>query len=257
MRCHEAIRLMPLFLDSELSSEMTLEVEEHFESCVDCRARLERERALERSMRVTLLEPEAGDAAAWEHAAQRALRIGRHGRLHVNWRAVSAAAAALVAVVASALLWLPPRELDLARSAATDHVRFVAEISDEALPPATMSAFLEAGTQTLPPGSMIPTALPAGYGLLKTGQCKLDGAPVAYVVVGQHAEPISVFLIPRAELRRFPAFAVKLWRERSGVACQVAGRRFFGAGSRNVVACAVGRTNPSELQVLVHWALSD
>ena len=167
-----------------------------------------------------------------------------------------AIAAMLVAVLAAVILWLPHRELDLARSAAMDHARFVAEVGEEELPRPTMREFLLAGSRTFPPGTTLPAALPVDYGLLKTGQCKLDGAPVAYLVLGQHSEPISVFLMPRAELRHFPAFAVKLGREKTGVACQIAGQRFFGAGGETLVACAVGRARASELQKLVRWALS-
>lgn len=255
MRCHEATRLMPLFLDSELSPEVTLEVEEHFESCAECSARLANERRLEESMRAMLLEPEAGDGAVWDHAVALAIRIGRRATKRRRRSVVLATAAVFVAVLAAVMLWLPHRELDLARSAAMDHARFVAEVNEEELPSPTMREFLVAGSRTLPEGTRLPTALPVDYGLLKTGQCKLDGAPVAYVVVGQQGEPISVFLMPHAELRRFPGFALRLAREKSGVACQVAGQHFFGAGNDDVVACAVGRTSTSELQKLVSWAI--
>ena len=256
MRCHEAIRLMPLFLDSELSPEVTLEVEEHFESCPECRARLENERRLEDSMRATLFEPDAGDSATWNQAVARAVRIGRRPSMPAARSLALVAAAVLVAVFATVILWLPHRELDLARSAAKDHARFVTEVGEEALAPATMRAFLEVGSRTLPPGSTVPTTLPSNYELLKTGQCELDGAPVAYLVIGQHGELISVFLMPRAELRRFPAFAMKLGREKNGVACQIRGRHFFGASTEDVVACAVGRASDAELRRLVRWALS-
>ena len=255
MRCHEASRLLPLFLDSELSPEVTLAMEEHFETCEDCRSRLEAERGLEDSMRAALLEPHPLDAATWDRAAALAVRSGRRGGL-TSTRAVALAAAAVsVVVVGFAIVGAPHRELDLARSAASDHARFIVEVSEEALPPATMVEFLDSGRRTLPQGTSLPAELPTGYGLLKTGQCKLDGAPVTYVVMGRRGEPISVFLMARDALRRFPRFAKKLDVEPSGVSCQAAGRRFFGAGNRSIVVCAVGRANPDELRKLVGWAL--
>src|SRR2546428_4891324 len=170
MRCHEAIRLMPLFLDSELSPEVTLEVEEHFERCADCRARLENERRLEHSMRVTLLEPAAHDAEVWDRAVERAIRIGRRGLMRPMTGPALAVAATIVAVLALVIFGLPHRELDLARSAAMDHARFVTEVNDEDLPPPTMRAFLDAGSRTLPRGTTLPAILPAEYRLPQTGQ---------------------------------------------------------------------------------------
>ena len=256
MRCHEASRLLPLFLDSELSPEVTLEMEEHFESCEDCRRRLEAERRLEDSMRATLLEPDPSDAPTWDRAVALAAQAGRRSGLSTTWVAALAAAAVFVVVLALVIAGAQHRELDLARSAATDHARFIAEIGEESLPPATMQAFFDVGSRILPRGAFLPAVLPAGYGLLKTGQCKLDGAPVAYLVVGRHGEPISVFLMSRAALLRFPRFAAKLGAETAGITCLVSGRRFFGAADTDVVACAIGRANPAELRNLVRWALS-
>lgn len=255
MRCHETSRLMPLFLDSELSPEVTLEMEEHFESCSDCRHRLEMESSLEASVRATLVEPEPADGAIWDRAVAKAVQSGRSVRLNMS-KVVFAVAAALVAALAFVVIGAPHRELDLAHSAATDHARFMVEVSEEALPPTSMHEFLDAGRQTLPKGAFLPATLPTGYSLVKTGRCKLDGAPVAYLVLRRGGEPISVFLMPREALHRFPRFAAKLGVEVTGVTCRVAGRRFFGLGSTSVVACAVGRADPNELRRLVRWALT-
>ncbi len=76
--------------------------------------------------------------------------------------------------------------------------------------------------------------------LLETGQCKLDGAPVAYLVMGNGPEHVSVFLMSRLALARFPGFAARLGVEDGGVNCRVPVGRFFGRGTGSVVACAVG-----------------
>ena len=255
MTCHDASRLLPLFLDSELSPEVTLEMEEHFESCGECRRRLAAERGLEDSMRATLLEPGQTDRELWDRAVAVVVRPGRRGGLAGTRVVGFAAVAGFAAVLVFAVVGLPHRELDLARSAAIDHRRFIVEISEEALPPATMHEFFDAGSRTLPLGTTLPADPPAGYSLLKTGQCTLDGARVAYVVLERQGEPISVFLMARDGLGRFPRFAAKLGIEPSGVNCRVAGRHFFGAGNRRLVACAVGQADPEELRNLVRWAL--
>ncbi len=256
MRCHEARRLLPLFLDSELSPEVTLGIEEHFQGCASCRRRFESERGLEASMRSRLLASEPADRTAWDRALARAIQPHPRLRLSRGGWAALALSTAFLGVIAVGLVTQRHHELDLARAAARDHARFLVEVREELLPPATMSQFSEVARRALPPGTAVPHDLPAGYELLKTGQCKLDGAPVAYVVMGGESEPVSVFLMPRQALARFPGFAARLGAETSGVNCQVPVGRFFGLGAGSVVACAVGRAAPADLQQIVRWALA-
>ncbi len=247
---------MSLFLDSELSSEVTLEVQEHLESCRSCCDRFERERRLEETMRAVLLEVGPDDAAVWDRAVLQAVRARRQ-RFSTLQKIASLAGVALFAALI-AIYFFPAdrRELDLARSAASDHSRFLVEVREEALLPATLTQFRDTGRQTLPPGMNLPAALPAGYRLLTTGRCKLDDASVVYLVMKHSGEPISLFLMPRGELHRFPRFGDKLRVEPVGVNCQISGRRFFGAASQEAVACAVGRADLAELQELVRWLLA-
>ncbi len=256
MKCHEVMRLLPLFLDSELSPEVTLGMEEHFEGCAGCRCRLESERDLEASMRSRLLAPHAPRRAAWDRALAHAVRPRPIPRLSRGGWGALAAGSALLAVIAVELVTRLPHELDLAGAAANDHARFLVEVREELLPPATMSQFSEIARRVLPRGTAVPGIPPAGYHLLKTGQCKLDGAPVVYLVMGNESGPVSVFLMPRLALARFPGFAARLGAEDGGVNCRVPVGRFFGRGTGSVVACAVGQAAPADLQQIVRWALS-
>jgi anti-sigma factor RsiW len=256
MKCHDTSRFMSLFLDSELSSELTLEVQEHLESCPSCRDRFERERRLEESMRMTLLEVGPEDAAIWDRAVRQAVRTRRQ-RLSTLQRVASLAGVAMFATLLAVHFFPAERgELDLARSAASDHSRFLAEVREEVLPLATLTQFRNAAKQILPPGTNLPTSLPAGYRLLKAGRCKLDDAPVVYLVMKERGEPVSLFLMPSSELHRFPQFGDKLGVEPSGINCRVLGQRFFGTGNREVLACAVGRTDLAELRDLVRWLVA-
>lgn len=256
MKCHETSRFMSLFLDSELSSEVTLEVQEHLESCPSCRDRFERERRLEEGMRATLLEVGPEDAAIWDRAVRQAVRT-RPQRLSTLHRIASLAGVAVFATLL-AVHFFPAEhgELDLARSAASDHSRFLAEVREEALPLATLTQFRDAAKEILPPGTNLPASLPAGYRLLKAGRCKLDDASVVYLVMKDRGEPISLFLMPSSELRRFPRFGDRNGTEPSGVNCRISGRRFFGTGHLGLIACAVGRTDLAELRDLVRWLVA-
>jgi anti-sigma factor RsiW len=257
MRCPEVVRLLPLFLDSELSPETNYAVAEHFERCPGCLARVERERRLEEEMRARLTEPAPGDAAAWDEAMRAAARQEASARRRrMRGRVAGWAAAAAAALLLAASLPRTHRELDLAGSAAADHSRFVAEAAEEGLPPATLDQLEAIAGRTFPAARPVPGTLPAGYRLLKVGRCTLDGAPVAYLVLVGGGEPVSLFLMDRGELSRFPGAARRLAEDPAGVSCEVKGRAFFLAGAPDRLACGVGKLEAAELERLVLWLLS-
>lgn len=252
MRCPDVVRLLPLFLDSELSPETAYAVAEHLERCPACLARVGRERGLEEQIRARLMEAAPDDAAAWDGAMRAVARQkapARWGRM-TGWVAAAAAALLLAAFLPRA-----HRELDLAGSAAADHSRFVTEAADEGLPPATLDELEAVAGRIFRTARPVPRNLPAGYRLLKVGRCTLDGAPVAYLVLAGSGEPVSLFLMDRGELARFPGAAGRLAKDPGGVACEVKGRAFFLAGAPDRLACGVGRLDPAELERLVLWLL--
>lgn len=253
MMCHDVTRLLPLYLDSELSPETSFAIAEHLEVCPTCDARAENERGLELSIRSRLLVPEPEDTAAWDTATGGV----RRGLARSPVRRVALVAAAAVAVVLLATLapWTH-RELDMARSAAADHGRFITEVAEEDVPSATLDQLEVVTTRTLHGSLQVPAALPAGYQLVKVGQCTLDGAPVAYVILTGGGEPVSLFLMDRSELSRFPGAAARLAKEPTGVACDVKGRAFFLTGAADRLACGVGKLDGAELERLVRWLLS-
>ena len=252
MRCHDVTRLLPLYLDSELSPETSFAVAEHLERCPACLARVEGERRLEERIRTRLMEPASDDAAAWERAVRRAAGQGARGR---RWHRTGLIAAGFAALVLAVCLPHIHRELDLAGSAAADPARFVAEVAEEGLPPASLDQLEAIAGRTFRAARPVPPTLPAGYRLLKVGRCTLDGAPVAYLVLAGDGEPVSLFLMERPELARFPGAAGRLAEDPAGVACQVDGRAFFLAGAPDHLACGIGRLAPSRLRDLVLWLL--
>ncbi len=252
MRCHDVVRLVPLFLDSELSPETNYAVAEHLDRCPACLARVEGERRLEERIRARLMESTPDDAVAWERAVSAA--AGQRARWRPG-RRTGLAAAAAAALLLAAFLPRAHHELDLAGSAAADHARFVAEVTEEDLPPATLDQLEEIASRTLRGSGTTPSSPPAGYRLLKVGRCTLDGAPVAYLILAGSGEPVSLFLMNREDLRRFPGAAERLARDSAGVACEVDGRAFFLAGAGDRLACGVGRLSPPRLRDLVLWLL--
>ena len=254
MRCHDVGRFMSLFLDSELSPEINLEIVEHLEQCPSCAARIEGERQLEERMRELLLRSTREDEAAWERAVGLATRRAR-GRV-LRWRTMSglALAAALGAILLG-VFWPPShREMDLARSTYTDHSRFLEEAQEEQFSGASLDD-LRHVVGTLSSALPTPASTPSGYRLLKVGRCTLEGAPVAYLILATKDEPISLFIMDRALLQRFPDASARLAKEPVGVTCQVNGRSFFLTSTASAAACGIGRTEPGALRDLVHWLL--
>ncbi len=255
MRCHEARRLMHLYLDSELSTESSFEVAQHLEECPDCAAMFERERTLENNLRDRLLERLPGDDVLWDEALRKAGRRSRTGLPRWGSTAFLAAAAAVVAVLVFALWPRVHPDLDLARAAEADHARFLTELAEDEAPPSNLGALGEIVNRTLHGTPSVPAQPPQGYGVIKVGHCRLNGAQVAYVVIARQGEPVSLFLMDRADLERFPRAAVRLAREPDGVICNVSRRSFFARAGSDWVACGVGEIDSVALRSLVAWFL--
>ena len=256
MMCHDVTRLLPLYLDSELSPETSFAIAEHLGSCAACQARVERERKLEEEVRDRLTKPAPEDGDAWEQAV-RAMASRREAGVRQERRGIAVAAA--VGVAALLLAAIIPRahgELDLARSAATDHARFAIQVAAEDVSRATMDELQAVASRTISGAVHVPAGPPAGYRILKVGRCNLDGAPVAYLIIAGSGEPVSLFLMDRQEMSRFPEAARRLAKDPGGVACDVKDCVFYLAAADELLAFGVGELSAAELERLVLWLLS-
>ena len=85
MNCEKAKSELPLLLYGELEFDTEEAVEQHLESCADCRAELEREKALHHALELTDLTPPPGMLASCRRELFSGVRAGRETSWLRRW----------------------------------------------------------------------------------------------------------------------------------------------------------------------------
>lgn len=253
MRCHEVRRLCGPYLDSELEAGASVAIEQHLESCADCRRVFEAEEDVERRITRVL---QSGDrsGALWAGIES---SLGSETVLAnaMGWRRLRLPALSVVAAVLAGLLalviWPRPQVPDFARAVARDHTEFVCGVL---LPQFTG----QPAAQVLEPlGGRLDAAafdrIPSAPGFRAGGArlCHLDGVPVAWVFAHQDDRPVSVIVLRREELKHFPDLQRQFNAGRAMV-CGRSGRFQFAA--RYVdghVVCVMADLSREHLEALV------
>ncbi|MBI3725005.1 zf-HC2 domain-containing protein, partial [bacterium] len=71
MKCHDAIRFISVYVDSELDPRTSFEIAEHLETCSSCAARFAREQELEKGLVAALNKgADEGDDQLWARVVQ-------------------------------------------------------------------------------------------------------------------------------------------------------------------------------------------
>jgi anti-sigma factor RsiW len=253
MRCHEVRKFWGPYLDSELDARTSFEIEQHLEACPDCARVFDAEKELDERIFATLRAGEKTNKlwagieteVAAPRLAQRLVHFARTRK-----RAVFALLAVGLGVLAFAL-WPRERTLDLAVAVAHDHTKYVTGAMQpqfDALPS------LELLNQTS--GRLDAAAfakLPAAPDFRSQGKrlCHLSGVPVAWTLARVGQLPVSVVVLRRAELDRFPQVQERL-QAGHAVVCSRSGRFQFAArvvGEH--VVCAIAATSRERLEDLV------
>ncbi len=100
MTCEEVERSIPFFLDDELETDLSLEVEAHVGACEQCRAVLQREGLLRVTLRRATMSLAA--PASLRRSVRQSIERERAVQSPSAWRLVPATAAAVVLMV---LVW--------------------------------------------------------------------------------------------------------------------------------------------------------
>ncbi len=248
MKCREARQLFFLYFDSELDPRSVQEVNLHLETCPECRARWNREVALE----------EAIARAAWRSAGpledfswtklENRIRAGETPR---RPRRARLAAAVLLAVTVGALLafgawlfWRPGPSAEIAmRMAVEHHEELVAgkkSLQVQGPEGAAVRNFYagQLGFEVIVPDGQSGEKSPPGLELLGARRCTFLGGPVAYIsfrVAGRQATVILGPLKPPEALMDSITAAPGGVVEREFGGCRVIlssvhGLLFFAAG---------------------------
>lgn len=235
MRCAEARKLVWLYLDSELDSKDSFEVEQHLESCAECAGLFEAEKkSYERLGR--FLRGSHRTRALWEKIEVQ-IAPSRGHRIKALW---PLALAASLVIAAGVVFLTRPRNLDLASAVEECHSAYAHQITTPefsgAVPEKIAKQFggrLDAGAFAYRPSE--PAFTSSGARL-----CHVEGVPVA-LILGRCAEtPVSMIVFKKSELDHFPQTKRKL-ESGDPIACSRSGRYQFAARFiDDHVVCVVG-----------------
>ena len=251
MKCAEVRKFVRLYLDSKLSAEHSLEIEQHLESCAECAGLFEAEKE-------------------FDDRLGRFLRGGRSTR--VFWEKIEAqitptpsakikklwplALAASITIATSVVFLTKSRNLDLANAVEECHSAYVHQITtpefNGPVPDKIAQQFggrLDAGAFTYRPSE--PAFASSGARL-----CHVEGVPVA-LILGHCADtPVSMIVFKKSELDHFPQTKRKL-ESGDPIACSRSGRYEFAARVvDNHVVCMVGDTPRPMLEDLLRTVRS-
>jgi anti-sigma factor RsiW len=235
MKCAEARKFVRLYLDSELDSKDSFEVEQHLESCAECAGLFEAEKKFDQRLRRFLRGSEP-TRALWEKIEAQIAPSGSR-RLKALWPLALAASL----VIAAGIVFLTrSRTLDLANAVEECHSAYVHQITT----PEFTGAVPEKIAQQF--GSRLDTAAfgyrPSEPAFTSSGArlCHVEGVPVA-LILGRCAEtPVSMIVFKKNELDHFPQTKRKL-ESGDPIACSRAGHFQFAARVvDDHVVCVVG-----------------
>lgn len=252
MNCGEVHEILYAFLDSELESALSIEVQRHLEQCAHCGREAETEREIRKRIAGALEPVRDGSSAAEDrlsHVLARTEQIVRRPRRRF-WLGLAAAAAAILLALA-ATSQLPrraaaPGEQHLAEAVVADFEHFL----KKGRPIQIASADGNEVSQWLREQTGIAVSLPTVAGehcrLIGARKCRLNDRPAAFALYEMSATPACLVAMADASESLDPMQPVSrdgrvYWVDRCREHTVVAYR------SRSLIYAAVSRAEADEL----------
>jgi hypothetical protein len=197
MRCDEAKNLIQLYMDSELDSCNTLQVQRHLEDCPSCSHLLEALLLQDRLLK----EAASSETANGDRLRRRILEAIRNQRPQVGWLSGWRRAAAILILIGAGSLaalhiMLPANGRDVYAAAISDHLRCSGRTD-----PALTDSELDQLMRSLVHLKEAPDLSPLGYTALRGRPCKLycsvkkaEAQFLHLIFYGPGREPLSIFL---------------------------------------------------------------
>jgi len=216
MNCEHIRRHWDLYHDSEGDAELHWNISQHLDNCAACAEWFSKQSRLEDllSEKLNTLPP---DGELWAGVLGNAgLSRPATTRRWFVFSSLATLAASVLLLVAGAWLWQVDRHGDassLSKLAATWHGHWTA---GEIRPPFESSSDLEVEDYLLQEVNFpvrCPPRKDSGFAVQGAGTCHLDDESTAYVVGHVDEEPVSLFILSRNSLARFPHQQEALSRE--------------------------------------------
>ena len=208
MNCNEARRQWNLYYDSEGTPDLFQQINQHLETCPECAGWYRRQEVLEEELTRRLSAGEATPdiwASILPSATNQTASKSGHSRLLLSLVAVlSACVLIAVGLMSRPKPQQPVAEADLAELSSRWHQ----ELSAGRQPIDFRSSSDLEVERYLRDRVEFPVRCPprkdTGFLVSGAGICRLGGQKAAYLVGKLHGENVSIFILSRDSLHRFP-----------------------------------------------------
>jgi anti-sigma factor RsiW len=246
MKCAEVRKFIRLYLDSELDTEHSFEVERHLESCAECAGLFEAEKKFDDRLS-RFLEHGAATHALWENVESQILPV-RLARLKALW---PLALAASFIIAGGVVFFTKSQSLDLANAVEECHSAYVHQLTTpEFNGPVPDKIAQQFGGQL---DAAAFAYLPSRTAFRSSGArlCHVEGVPVALILGHNGSTPVSMIVLKKSELDHFPTMKQRL-DSSDPIVCGRSGRYQFAARVLDDhVVCVVGDTPRPVLEDLL------
>ena len=246
MKCAEVRKFVRLYLDSELDTECSFEVEQHLESCAECASLFEAENKFDERLDRFLRGGEI-TRPLWEKIEAQIAPPCSRG-IKALW---PVALAASLIIAAGIFFFAKSRTLDLANAVEECHSAYAHQITTPEFSGPVPSKIAQQFGGRL--DSEAFAYRPSEPAFISSGArlCHVEGVPVA-LILGHCAEtPVSMIVFKKSELDHFPETKRKL-ESGDPIACSRSGPYQFAARFvDDHVVCLVGDTPRPMLEDLL------
>src|SRR5438132_4036059 len=190
MKCGEVRKFVRLYLDSELETKESFEVEQHLESCVECAGLFEAEKKFDERLG-RFLRGSSATRALWENVEAK-IAPAPFVKLKALW---PVALAASLMIAAGVVLFAKSRTLDLANAVEECHSAYAHQLTT----PEFVGAVPEKIAEQFG-GQLDATAfayLPSRTTFSSSGArlCHVEGVPVALILGNNGPTPVSMIVL--------------------------------------------------------------
>jgi anti-sigma factor RsiW len=254
MNCQEARRHWNLYYDSEGTPDLFQQINGHLETCAECAAWYRRQEVLEEELtrRIAAGEPTPELwASILPTPAARPVAGGASRRLLLSLVAVLAAS---VLVAVGIAVWPKAKpsvaEGDLAELSSQQHRELLAgerAIDFRSSSDLEVEEFLRKRVEF---PVRCPPRKDTGFMVAGAGTCRFDGQKAAYLVGKLDGGDVSIFILSRDSLKRFPRQSDLLQRARM-LDCRDGDYRLAMAAIDKNLVLVIGRASCAKLSRVV------
>jgi anti-sigma factor RsiW len=246
MKCAEVRKFVRLYLDSELDTERSFEVEQHLESCAECAGLFEAENKFDERLGRFFRRGQATSALWRKIEAQ--IAPSRSRAMKPLW---PLALAASLIITVGVVFFARSRTLDLANAVEECHSAYVHQITTPEFSGPVPDKIARQFGGRLDTAAFTYRPSPAAFTSNGARLCHVEGVPVALILGRCEEKPVSMIVLKKSELDHFPQTKRKL-ESGDPIACSRSGPYQFAARFvDDHVVCLIGDTPRPVLEDLL------